>query len=66
MERKWYSSKEDVQMIVDKLSNSAEELNWDWDWDWDWNSNSLFIRGSRRSFAALVRISPSSMSLVLY
>jgi hypothetical protein len=39
MERKWYSSKEDVQMIVDKLSDSAEELNWDW--DWDWNSNSL-------------------------
>ena len=40
-------------MIVDKLSDSAEELNWDWDWDWDWNSNSLFIRWKPEKFCCL-------------
>jgi hypothetical protein len=59
MERQWYPSKEEVQIIVDKLSDSAEELNW------DWNSSGLLCVGAGVVFVALVRIPPSSMSLLL-
>jgi hypothetical protein len=58
MERKWYSSKEDVQMIVDKLSDSTEELNR------DWHSSGLLCVGAGE--VLLVRISPFSMSLLHY